>query len=246
MYNLHFNHPGSFPLTTNTLSVMQEAWNHFALLAKGFGDNVILSGCEIDVMPGQHFNIADGVIVIEGEVLPFQGGQMQGANLRAEIFEYQDTVVLKNGDTVVFCSKRIAKLSNTGVILSDFVRVKNAEQINTILENKADKQELAQLRNLIPFLEIRVREDGAIVYRNGKFQGNVQVQKSQYSGSPVSGAYEVSLEGFNDAADFNGLDISVFQTQKGIASKYVGESHIQVQTSDGDMTGDSSFILTIK
>ncbi len=247
MHELDFNHPGGFPLNTSTLQTMQEAWNSFGLIVKGFGDNVILSGCEIQQLSGQHFNITDGVIVIDSNVMLFQGGQFVGTDMRIEIIEEKDTVVLKNGDTVVFKTTRMARLSSTAAIkLSDFTRVKNSLELNTMLATKADKQELAQLQALIPFLEIRVTANGSIMYRNGKFNGQITVQRAQYEGNVVPGVYHVYLEGFDKPADFNNMSISVFQMQKGIASQYVSTSYINITTSDDTMTGDSSFILTIK
>lgn len=58
-----------FPLSTQALGFMQDMIAATAQLALIGGDNYILSGCET---VGN--KVSDGVIVINGEVMPFEGG----------------------------------------------------------------------------------------------------------------------------------------------------------------------------
>lgn len=60
----------SFPASTYTFDQMQKATALVAVLALIGGNNYILSGCKED----QTGNVSDGVIVIDGEILPFVGG----------------------------------------------------------------------------------------------------------------------------------------------------------------------------
>ncbi len=145
MDKLIFNHPGGFPLETQTLQAMQEAWNNLALFAKGFGDNVFLSGCELmPLNPGsiEPFNLSPGVIIINGEIVEFQGGLFQSVNSRIKVYEQDETVVLKSGESVVFRKKRIAKASNNnyeGVPVANFQTLKNLREVTIALMGKVDK-----------------------------------------------------------------------------------------------------------
>lgn len=69
MERINFNQTGGFPLTTDILNFMQNAYNIFNALGNVAGDCAILSGC---VQIGN--TIGDGVVFINGEVLPFKGG----------------------------------------------------------------------------------------------------------------------------------------------------------------------------
>lgn len=69
MDKINFLAGEDFPVSTNTFDRMQQATNMAASLALLGGSNYILSGCVAD---GD--NVTPGVIVIAGEILPFQGG----------------------------------------------------------------------------------------------------------------------------------------------------------------------------
>lgn len=70
MKKINFGYAGGFPLQTDTLDFMQNAYQEaFAGLAQAFGDKVILSGCVITDNA-----ISDGIISYYGEIIPFKGG----------------------------------------------------------------------------------------------------------------------------------------------------------------------------
>lgn len=69
MNKQNFESENSFPLSTKALTFMQDMVMASAQLAQIGGDNYILSGCETS---GN--NVAPGIIVINGEVMPFEGG----------------------------------------------------------------------------------------------------------------------------------------------------------------------------
>lgn len=69
MNKQNFEARDRFPLSTQALSFMQDMIMATAQLALIGGDNYILSGC---TTTGD--NVSDGVIVINGEVMPFKGG----------------------------------------------------------------------------------------------------------------------------------------------------------------------------
>lgn len=69
MNRQNFEAKDRFPLSTQALAFMQDMILASANLARIGGDNYILSGCETT---GN--SVAPGVIVINGEVMPFEGG----------------------------------------------------------------------------------------------------------------------------------------------------------------------------
>ncbi|WP_353102369.1 hypothetical protein [Myroides odoratus] len=114
MNNINFNQTGGFPLSTNILDAMQEAYQLFNELGEAVGKNCILSGCNTVGV-----NISDGVVVINGEILPFKGsGIFLGATVAVretienKIFEdatsnpviYQRYAQLTTGEGIPFSS----------------------------------------------------------------------------------------------------------------------------------------------
>ena len=72
MNKINFNQTGGFPFETNTLDEMQKAYEIFNNLGALAGNKAIIKGCK------QTGNIVDdGYIYLDGEVLQFQGGQIQ-------------------------------------------------------------------------------------------------------------------------------------------------------------------------
>lgn len=69
MNKQNFDAKDRFPLSTQALAFMQDMILASANLARIGGDNYILSGCEITGS-----RVAPGVIVINGEIMPFEGG----------------------------------------------------------------------------------------------------------------------------------------------------------------------------
>jgi len=69
MNTFNFNQSGGFPLETNILDEMQKAYEIFNALGSIAGNFSIISGCEV-----VGSTAADGVVFINGEVLPFIGG----------------------------------------------------------------------------------------------------------------------------------------------------------------------------
>lgn len=69
MNRQNFEAKDRFPLSTQSLTFMQDMIMAVSRLALIGGENYILSGCERN---GSH--VADGIVVIRGEVMPLKGG----------------------------------------------------------------------------------------------------------------------------------------------------------------------------
>ncbi len=91
MNKINFNQTGGFPLSTNILDAMQSAYAIFNQLGNLAGNKAIISGCE------QLGNtVADGVIFLNGEILPFKGGAIGTSVI---IKEESESRVFEDGAT---------------------------------------------------------------------------------------------------------------------------------------------------
>ncbi|WP_413512093.1 hypothetical protein [Myroides odoratus] len=119
MNNINFNQTGGFPLSTNMLDAMQEAYKLFGELGEAIGKNCIVSGCEINGA-----NVADGVVVLNGEILPFKGsGRFVGAVVTVQ--EEVEERIFEDANSKPVIYKRYAKLSTGfGFAFDSMMRIK--------------------------------------------------------------------------------------------------------------------------
>lgn len=69
MNRIVFDQTGGFPLETDVWEFMQQAYEQFNVVGELAGNYSILQGCQL-----QGNTVSDGVVYIDGEVLPFRGG----------------------------------------------------------------------------------------------------------------------------------------------------------------------------
>lgn len=169
MNRVEFNQAGGFPLETNTLDFLQAGLGVLQALTSLGGDNYILSGC---IVAGA--NVSDGYVVINGEVLPFQGGGLQ---TKVVVREDVSNKEFENGSVKGTFFTRYATFG-TGdpfTLFSDLVRIKdlktfrnlpheasNAIDSNsetTLATSKAVKDVYDALKNQLPI--------GAIIVWSG-------------------------------------------------------------------------------
>ena len=67
MNKIDFNQTGGFPMSTQILDALQEAYKNFNVHGAMAGDLAIILGCEV----GGGGNVTDGFVHINGELLPF-------------------------------------------------------------------------------------------------------------------------------------------------------------------------------
>lgn len=117
MNRQNFNQLGGFPLETDTLDWMQNAYDIFNQLGYIAGNKSIISGC---VVAG--INTGDGYVFLNGELFKFVGGTTQAT---VRILETETSKEFENGDTnVVHTERYITFASGVGAInWSDFKRI---------------------------------------------------------------------------------------------------------------------------
>ena len=146
MNKINFNQTGGFPLSANILDAMQSAYAIFNQLGSLAGNKAIISGCE------QLGNtVADGVIFLNGEILPFKGGTIGSS---VTIKEESESRVFEDGATKPVIYKRYAGFgSSLPEKTFAWVEFKRFENLLNLTEKKAEKTELDKSIKRIEKLE---------------------------------------------------------------------------------------------
>ena len=146
MNTLNFTHDAGFPLDVAILSYMQEAYRIFNNLGYLAGNFAIISGCE---KTGN--SVSNGIVFVNGEVLPFKGGS-EGAS----VFIKEDTTegtfedgFLREIEQTRYVTFGISSPEKTFEWAS-FKKVKNNAQLD---ENKTEKTTTNELLKRIEKLE---------------------------------------------------------------------------------------------
>lgn len=146
MNKINFNQTGGFPLSTNILDAMQSAYAIFNQLGSLAGNKAIISGCE------QLGNtVADGVIFLNGEILPFKGGAIGSSVI---IKEESESRVFEDGATKPVIFKKYATFGSSTpdktFVWADFKPIKN---LISLAQEKAEKTALKTAEDKIAELE---------------------------------------------------------------------------------------------
>ena len=150
MNRINFENTGGFPLGTYTLDFMQQSYQLLNALGNIAGNLSILSGCE---QAGR--SITDGVVYINGEVLPFKGAPISE---KVIIVETSQKRIFKDGVEKAVEYTRYATFGNSinGHLWADFKRPLNNQQIeaqsfteeNSLLKRLEKLEE--QVRKTVP------------------------------------------------------------------------------------------------
>ena len=146
MNKINFNQTGGFPLSTNILDAMQSAYAIFNQLGSLAGNKAIISGCE------QLGNtVADGVIFLNGEILPFKGGAIGSSII---IKEESESRVFEDGATKPVILKKYATFgTSTPEKTFTWAEFKRVDNLLDLTEKKAEKIELDKSIKRIEKLE---------------------------------------------------------------------------------------------
>lgn len=137
MDRLIFNQTGGFPLTTDILNALQNAYNVFNAMSGLSGNLAILSGCET-----QGNNVSDGVVVIGNEVFAFKGGVISD---KVIIKEETESKLFEDGSSKSVIIRKTATFGNgtTTYNWADFFRIKDNKTLQKEIfkdENSLEKR----------------------------------------------------------------------------------------------------------
>lgn len=147
MNNINFNQLGGFPLETNTLDEMQNAYKLFNALGQIAGNFTFISG---GIVTGT--SISNGVVYINGEVLEFKGGALAPTIVIVEEIEKQ---FFENGEEKPVFHRRYAKCGSgvTTFPFANFKRGFETKEIQSALDKKEDKINITTLTKRLEELE---------------------------------------------------------------------------------------------
>ncbi|WP_313214261.1 phage baseplate protein [Soonwooa sp.] len=147
--NIQFLQDGGVPLTNNLMADIMEAISIYNVLGELAGNLTIIQGCEVE---GSWVHA--GVVYINGDLLPFEGG-----NISESIIVEETTInkTFENLETkgLIYRKKARFGLGETEYPWSDFRRLKTLRQIATELEGKALKSELEIVKQQIAVLQLK-------------------------------------------------------------------------------------------
>ncbi len=133
MNTINFNQSGGFPFETNILDEMQKAYEIFNALGSIAGNFSIISGCDV-----VGATAANGVVFINGEVLPFVGGTV---TTNVKIVEAITPLEFEDLNTRDVIYKRHATFGTAAVVYpwADFKRPIPTKDLAALFTGIADQ-----------------------------------------------------------------------------------------------------------
>ena len=128
--NVNFLQTGGVPLTNDLMASIMEAVKFYDVIGDLAGNLTIVSGC--DFVSGSTTVVNPGVVAINGELLPFEGG-----SIFATVFVYTEDVfkTFEDQNSKVLVQKKTVKFGNasTSYNWADFEVLPKLKTLNTIL-----------------------------------------------------------------------------------------------------------------
>ena len=125
MNRINIQQTGGFPLETDTLNAMQNAYDIFNSLGNIIAPLAIVKGCEV-----VGTTVANGIVYIDGEILEFRGGQ---AGATVIVKEETKAKNFENGENKIVYRTRFAtfgsSVQTTNYIWTDFHRPMSIKEI---------------------------------------------------------------------------------------------------------------------
>lgn len=158
--NVEFLQTGGVPLTNDLMAVLQEAYSTYEVLGDIAGDKTILQGCEVNGA-----NINPGIVVINGEVLPFEGGLLTST---VYIQLEQFTEIFQDQTNKILVRKKTVKFGNSSTVFnwSDFKRLDTLKKMQEDIAGKANQTDLNTIIQRLEVVELKTAPiiNGGIVW----------------------------------------------------------------------------------
>lgn len=227
MNRQEFTQTNSYPLSTQTMSLLQDSITAVAELSRIGGENYILSGC---VQTGN--SVTSGTIVIKGEPMPFEGGT---AISTITIIETEETVLANGISYPKARIKRYAKFaSGTG---TTYLPWANFKHLPTNQQLEASKAAITYVDEEIKKIAAYNVPQGAIVMWSGSVTKLPAgwVLCNGLNGSPnLTGKFIVGYSpndsDYNGIGKMGGAAMTTLSPEQMPAHKHIGS----LQTWDQD------------
>jgi hypothetical protein len=187
-FQLDLSNVGGMPFELDDLDYLQNGVNEaFKDLLSTFDNSFVLTGCEVTTAV-PNYNVSAGIIVLEGEVLPFAGGSI-AISINPTYFELAATFdpagneVFQDTNTFDTYAIRSVVLATAGVQPANTLLISPRITIHDIIRQKAGASTAAQVAlttnwtaltltgsaTSIVTPEYMVKDDGQVLFR-GSFQ----------------------------------------------------------------------------
>lgn len=163
MNTIEIQREEGFPVQKRTFDFLQDAFGSaIKLLCQRYGDNFILHGVKEDLGDG----LSDGAVVINGELLPFEGTTYHDRDYGIVIRETAETVLYESGELLQTYFTRVARMELKGTIpLSSLRRIPQlrmpTEWVNCTQGNNI---------TVVQTIQCRINENGKLQLRGRYFK----------------------------------------------------------------------------
>lgn len=153
-FKIEFLQTGGVPLTNDLMQRIMEAIKLYDVVGDLAGHMTIIAGC--DLVPGSTTNVNPGVVAINGEVLPFEGGIID-----TNVFVHEEQILKTFQDQTnkVLIKKRTVKFGNAVApnlfTWANFVRLQTLKSIQESLATKADKTDVELIKKDVELLKLK-------------------------------------------------------------------------------------------
>ncbi len=153
MNKINFQQTGGFPLETETLDYLQNAYTALQAIAALADDNYILSGCQ---QQGDY--LKDGFMVINSEVFPFRGGLAQSAVV---VCQDKQSRPFENGQLkeVFFTRYATFGLGAGTIPFADISRLKTLDQFTNLPCQASSETDLDAIDKLATARAVKLLND---------------------------------------------------------------------------------------
>lgn len=156
---------GGVPLTNDLMERIMEAIRLYDSVGDLAGHMTIISGC--DFISGSTTTVNPGVVAINGEVLPFEGGII---DMNVFVHEEQILKTFQDQTNKILIKKRTVKFGNSVAPnlfpWAEFTKLQTIKSIQLSLSEKADKITVEALENRVKKVELKTApiENGGVAF----------------------------------------------------------------------------------
>ncbi|MEO7977785.1 hypothetical protein [Flavobacterium sp.] len=243
MNRIDFNQSVGFPFDTNMLAELQDNFSLLNAFGAIVGNFTIISGCAPIGIEGT--SITDGTVYINGELLEFKGGVVQGNVRIVEVIEALEFEDLTTKDVIFRRHVRFGTATTNTFLWSDFRRGLETKSIADLIAAKADTAALVAITNAITTITTKLSGIEANAQKNvqANWTQNDNTKDDFIKNKPGIIAY--LHQGVHNVGDVLATDI--LQT---VNFPTVGSNNYMVigtmVSEGGDFNNDNDVIFSIR
>jgi len=228
-FNIEFMQTGGVPLTNDLMQNIMEAIKLYDAVGSLAGHMTIIAGG--DLVAGSTTTVNPGVVAINNEVLPFEGGLID-----TNVFIHEEKILKTFQDQTnkVLIKKRTVRFGNAVApnlfSWANFKKLQTLKEMQIALDNKTDKAVTIALEKRVAKLELKTApiENGSIAFVFRRPRNEIPAQWKEctdLSGKTVFGYNEFDPD-FNSLGNSGGAK-NVMLTKNNLPKFKVRTSIVQ-------------------